>query len=124
MRSIVVAMFTMMILVVGLSSQSAAEEVPDGMLAQMGLSGMQQISDQEGKQVRGEGFATTFGLGVAATIFPQFKIKPNFFFDAAGSTNALAHGESSSSVKASLNLLFIRISTSASGSSHGQAYGR
>jgi len=113
-----------MSLMIGLSSQSSAEELSDGMLAQMGLSGMERISDEEGKQVRGEGFATTFGLGVAATIFPQFKIKPNFFFDTAGSANALAHGQSSSSVSASASFFFIRISTSASGSSYGQAYGR
>jgi len=124
MRKIAVTVSALMVLVVGLSSQSVAEEVPDGMLGQMGLSGMQRMSDERGMQVRGEGFATTFGLGVAATIFPQLKIEPNFFFDAAGSTNALAHGQSSSSVSASASFFFIRISTSASGSSYGQAYGR
>lgn len=124
MRSTAITFFAAMLLMIGLSSQSSAEELSDGMLTQMGLSGMERISDEEGRQVRGEGFATTFGLGVAATIFPQFKIKPNFFFDAAGNTNALAHGQSSSSVSASASFFFIRISTSASGSSYGQAYGR
>jgi len=124
MRKVAVTVFALMVLISGLSSRSVAEEVPDGVLTQMGLSGMQRISDERGMQVRGEGFATTFGLGVAATIFPQMKIKPNFFFDAAGSTNALAHGQSSSSVSASASFFFIRISTSASGSSYGQAYGR
>lgn len=44
------------------SVASAADQVPEATLAQAGLSGMQQMTDAQGMDVRGTGFAVVSGV--------------------------------------------------------------
>jgi hypothetical protein len=52
-------------LVAGVASAATPGQVPDATLAAFGLSGMQQMSDVQGTQVRGMGFAAVGGFSVA-----------------------------------------------------------
>ena len=58
MRSLI-AVCVMAVLVVGLSTGTAAAasgQVPNATLTQMGLDSMTPVSDQQGEQIRGKGF--------------------------------------------------------------------
>jgi hypothetical protein len=55
-------------ILMGFASVAPAAErmgVPNDTLASMGLGGMQQISDQDGMNVRGKGIALAAGFGIA-----------------------------------------------------------
>jgi hypothetical protein len=52
-------------LVAGVASASSPGQVPDATLAAFGLNGMQQMTDVQGTNVRGMGFAAVGGITVA-----------------------------------------------------------
>ena len=54
-------------LVVGFAGQTQAADgnLSSGMLADMGLSGMQVMSDVQGQEIRGMGYAAAWGSGYA-----------------------------------------------------------
>ncbi len=57
------------VLAFGFSSQAMAADgnVSDGVLADMGLSGLQTMTDAQGDQIRGKGFALVWGFSVSST---------------------------------------------------------
>jgi hypothetical protein len=59
MRSLVIACAVMLL------AGTACASVPDATLASFGLGGMQQMSDAQGLNVRGMGFASVGGVSVA-----------------------------------------------------------
>src|SRR5262245_32939542 len=102
-----------------------AGEIPDNVLAQMGLGGMKRMSDQQGMRVRGQGTAAVLGAGlstvIAATDFNSFGASSN-------TVNALATGSSQTTAQISATLTIAGVSASISltaataGSAH--AFGR
>lgn len=56
------------VLAFGFAGQAVAADgnVSNGMLADMGLSGIQTMSDTQGDQIRGKGYASVWGGGYAA----------------------------------------------------------
>lgn len=69
------------VLAVGLSSQVSAADgnVSDGLLADMGLSGLQPMTDSDGDQIRGKGFVVVKGFSYAGGSFDHyFKVRSNF----------------------------------------------
>lgn len=89
---------------IGLANRALAEEIPDNTLAQMGLAGMQHMSDEQGTQVRGEGIALIFGAGGSAVVLPGFSADVSGHFGLSTVANALANGDSSSTAQSSLSL--------------------
>jgi hypothetical protein len=118
MVAAVAAMFAM-------ASSAQAGEIPENVLAQMGLGGMKKMSDQQGMRVRGQGTAAVLGAGlstvITATDFNTFSASSNTF-------NALANGSSQTQAQLTfqVNLAGITASVSlisaTSGSAH--AFGR
>jgi hypothetical protein len=112
-------------LVFALASSAPAGEIPDNILAQMGLGGMQKMTDQQGMRVRGQGSAAVLGAGlstvIAATDFNSFGATSNTF-------NALATGSSQTTAQISASITIAGVSASISltaataGSAH--AFGR
>lgn len=126
MKKKVVVLFSLLALMMATSVRPiGAEEIPESMLAQMGLAGMQEMSDQEGEAVRGEGFASVFGAGLATVLlasrFDNHSATSNVF-------NAAASGDSLSEVSTSLQVnivgLTATLSFSASAAGQGFAFGR
>jgi len=84
-------------LVVSSAGSAFAEDVPNGVLAQMGFGSMKKMSDQEGMQVRGQGVASVLGLGFTSLIVPGFSnaTDGDSYTATSGPTNnALATGSS------------------------------
>ena len=79
-------------LVAGVASAATPGQVPDATLASFGLSGMQQMSDVQGTQVRGMGFAAVSGFSVAQA--PGGQISANNYVGVSATNNALAAGAS------------------------------
>ena len=67
-------------------------QVPDATLAAFGLGGMQQMTDVQGTQVRGMGFAAVGGFSVAKA--PGGQISANDYVAVSATHNALAAGAS------------------------------
>ncbi len=79
-------------LVAGVASAATPGQVPDATLAAFGLSGMQQMSDVQGTQVRGMGFAAVGGFSSAVA---PGAASANGYVAVSGPTrNALAAGAS------------------------------
>ncbi len=67
MRSLLMVCAVMCLaLVAGVANAATPGQVPDATLASFGLSGMQQMTDVQGTQVRGMGFAAVSGFSFAA----------------------------------------------------------
>ena len=65
MRSLLMVCAVVCLALVASVASAAPGQVPDATLASFGLSGMQQMSDVQGTQVRGMGFAVVGGIGTA-----------------------------------------------------------
>lgn len=81
----------------GSAGSASAEDVPNGVLAQMGFGGMQKMSDEQGMQVRGQGIAGVLGLGFTSLTVPGFSVATDgdSYTGLSGpTTNALATGSS------------------------------
>jgi hypothetical protein len=65
MRSLLMVCAVVCLALVAGVANAAPGQVPDATLAAFGLSGMQQMSDVQGTQVRGMGFAAVGGIGTA-----------------------------------------------------------
>jgi hypothetical protein len=78
-------------LVASVASAATPGQVPDATLAAFGLSGMQQMSDVQGTQVRGMGFAAVGGFSVAAA---PGSVTANHYTAVSATNNALAAGAS------------------------------
>ena len=66
MRSLLVGLVVVSLLALaGVASAASPGQVPDATLASFGLGGMQQMTDVQGTNVRGMGFAAVGGLQVA-----------------------------------------------------------
>jgi hypothetical protein len=65
MRSLLMVCAVVCLALVASVASAAPGQVPDATLAAYGLSGMQQMSDVQGTQVRGMGFAAVSGFSVA-----------------------------------------------------------
>ena len=108
-----------------MATPAQAGDVPDSMLAQMGLSGMQRMSDAQGMKVRGQGTASVLGAGLSTVIFAT---EFNTFQASSNTFNALAHGSSqtNATVGVQINIAGVTASISVfaatSGSAH--AFGR
>ena len=64
MRSLLIAVACLM-LTAGVAYAANPGQVPDATLASFGLSGMQQMTDAQGMNVRGMGFAQVSGYSIA-----------------------------------------------------------
>lgn len=109
------------ILVAGFARNAMAEDISADVLKQMGLGGMQQLSDEQGMQVRGHGMAAVYGLGFASTIMAT---KINSFQGSSFVDNALAHGNNLAEARTSisLNLGLTTLSLSLYSGAGGSAY--
>jgi hypothetical protein len=66
MRSLlVVCVVVCLSMVAGMASAASPGQVPDATLASFGLGGMQQMTDVQGENIRGMGFAAVQGSGFA-----------------------------------------------------------
>jgi hypothetical protein len=65
MRSLLMVCAVVCLALVASVASAAPGQVSDSTLAAFGLSGMQQMSDVQGTQVRGMGFAAVSGFSVA-----------------------------------------------------------
>lgn len=129
MKNVVIALAVMGTLFAAISGTAVAGDIPDNMLSQMGLNGMERMTDDQGSQVRGEGFGLVFGIGGAAAILPTaMAMQLDGHFANSSGFNALAHGESGSTATAELSISFIglsgTISTQSGTSGIGYAFGR
>jgi hypothetical protein len=79
-------------LVAGVANASTPGQVPDATLAAFGLSGMQQMSDVQGTQVRGMGFAAVAGYSSAHA--PGGQVSTNGYVGVSNTSGALAAGAS------------------------------
>jgi hypothetical protein len=59
MRSLLIV--CVIVLMAGVANAAAPGQISDNALAQMGLSGMQTMSDAQGSQIRGMGFVSVQG---------------------------------------------------------------
>ena len=95
MRSLlVVCLVACVALVAG--TANAGGQISDNTLAQMGLSGLQTMSDLQGTEVRGMGFAAVGGISVASS---GHSVAADGYVAVSTGSNALAAGASVSSVK-------------------------
>lgn len=129
MKNVLIALAVMGTLFAAFSGTAVAGEIPDNTLSAMGLSGMDRLSDDQGMQVRGEGFGMVFGIGGAAAILPTaMAMQLDGHFANSSGFNALAHGESGSTARAELSIsvlgLRATISTQSATSGIGYAFGR
>jgi hypothetical protein len=107
MRSLllIVAMLCLS-LVAGMASAASPGNVPDATLALFGLSGMQQMTDAQGSNVRGTGFAFVSGYVVATAPNGQISARnysvtsPPYFGSAqVNVTGGIAFGAASAYAK-------------------------
>ena len=68
-------------LAAGVASAASPCQIPDATLASFGLSGMQRMTDVEGANIRGTGFAVVFGSGAVNYFVPatHFAVSPGGF---------------------------------------------
>jgi hypothetical protein len=64
MRSLL-AVCVVLALTAGVANAANPGQVPDATLAQLGLSGLQTMSDVQGTDIRGMGFASVSGVEIA-----------------------------------------------------------
>ncbi len=108
-----------------MATPAQAGDIPDHMLAQMGLGGMQRMSDAQGMKVRGQGTAAVLGAGLSTVIFAT---DFNSFNASSNTFNALATGSSQTNATVGVQLEIagvtasISIFAATSGSAH--AFGR
>jgi hypothetical protein len=111
--------------VLAMAAPAGAGEIPDNVLAQMGLGGMQRMSDAQGMRVRGQGTAAVLGAGLSTVIFAT---DFNTFNASSNTFNALASGSSQTNATIGLQINIGGVTASVSifaataGSAH--AFGR
>ena len=94
--------------VVGSTAQ--AGDIPGNVLAQMGLGGMQKMSDAQGMRIRGQGTASVLGIGASAVLVsPVLTAIDGDSYQASSGpiTNALATGSSLTTSQVQINVLNI-----------------
>ena len=69
MRSLLIVCAVVSVLALTAGMANAAGQVPNATLAQLGLSGLQTMSDVQGTDIRGMGFATVGGYSSASTYY-------------------------------------------------------
>lgn len=75
----------------GVGNTALAGDIPNDMLAKMGLGGMKKMSDRTGMKVRGQGFAGVGGVGFSSVIVAT---DLDGYIGASAVPNALATGSS------------------------------
>ncbi len=96
-RKLILGLAVVAMVSVSAVQSASAEDVPNGVLAKMGIGGMQKISDAQGMRVRGQGVASVLGLGFTSLTVPGFSTATDGDAYTATSgpiTNALATGSS------------------------------
>jgi len=111
---------------IGLGQTAVAEEISGDMLAQMGLGDMQSMSDEEGTQVRGEGLASVWGLGLASVILSSridgHQASSGPFLNASASGDSLS--DAAISLEVALGTITANLSFRATAQGYGFAFGR
>ena len=92
MRSLLMVCAVVCLALVASVASAAPGQVSDSTLAAFGLGGMQQMSDVQGTQVRGMGFAAVSGTSVAKA--PGGATSTNGYFAVSTTSSALAAGAS------------------------------
>ncbi len=82
---------------------NAAGQVPDATLAQVGLSGMHQMTDAQGLDVRGSGFAAVSGWSWATVPFSSGSGQQYSAVSSPHHGSALATGGSNSAASSSVS---------------------
>lgn len=101
---------------------AVAEDVPNSVLAQMGLGSIERISDEQGMQTRGQGTASVFGIGFSSLIVAS---DLDTYTAASGPiANALATGSSqtTSQLTAQINVLGATASLSLIAATAGSSF--
>ena len=94
MRSLlIVCLVACVALVAG--TANAAGQISDNTLAQMGLAGLQTMSDVQGTEIRGMGFAAVGGISVASS---GHSVAADGYVAVSDRPDALAAGASVSTV--------------------------
>ena len=96
MRSLlIVCVVACVTLVAGMANAATPSQISDNALAQMGLAGLQTMSDAQGIEIRGMGFAAVAGINTARL---NGSTSSNSYLAVSPGPNALAIGASAGAI--------------------------